>query len=172
LRLKISYPIRINKIFQATNFKLPFLTDEFKSIKNVKIINNKLTKFKGIKIGGLKYFVDSNWIKDFKPQDYKSKLKKSIKTVDKVKKILKKIGSVDILVHHQPPYGILDKVGNPAPKHWRGKHAGSKLILNYIKRKQPKYSFCGHIHEGKGKKKIRKTKVYNLGVADHVIVEI
>ncbi|MBI2672765.1 hypothetical protein HYX19_00745 [Candidatus Woesearchaeota archaeon] len=59
-----------------------------------------------------------------------------------------------------------------APRHWHGKHAGSRLILDYIKRKQPKYSFCGHIHEAEGKKMIGKTQVYNLGVCGYKIVEL
>jgi len=58
-----------------------------------------------------------------------------------------------------------------APKSWRGKHAGSKVILDYLRKKQPLYSFCGHIHEGEGMKKIGKTEVYNLGVGGYKIVE-
>ena len=58
-----------------------------------------------------------------------------------------------------------------APKHWRGKHAGSKIILEYIKRKQPRYTFCGHIHEGEGSKMIGKTRVNNLGVCGYKIIE-
>ena len=81
---------------------------------------------------------------------------------------------MDILICHQPPYGFLDKVSGKygAPKKWVGKHAGSKVILNYIKKYQPKYVFCGHIHEGEGKVKIGKTEVYNLGVAGHKIIEL
>ena len=69
---------------------------------------------------------------------------------------------------------IFDKVSpkyNP-PKDWIGKHAGSKVILDYIKKYQPKYVFCGHIHEGEGKAKIGKTEVYNLGVAGHKIINL
>ena len=95
--------------------------------------------------------------------------------MSKVKKILnwfKKI-DIDILITHQSPYGILDKVKNPAaPKHWQGKNAGSKIILNFIKTKKPKYVFCGHIHEGKGHKKLQNTEIYNLGIANHKIILI
>ncbi|MFQ5531940.1 MAG: hypothetical protein ACE5ES_04955 [Candidatus Nanoarchaeia archaeon] len=76
---------------------------------------------------------------------------------------------------HQPPFGYLDKVSGKfgAPKHWRGKHAGSKVILDYIKKHQPKYVFCGHIHEGKGKTKIGKSIVYNVGFnGDYVVIDI
>lgn len=57
-----------------------------------------------------------------------------------------------------------------APKHWHGKHAGSKAILNYMKSKKPSFVFCGHIHEGEGHFDISGSKVYNLGVAGCHIV--
>lgn len=152
--------------------KIPFLTDSLKRIKNVFVINNRLRNFKGIRIGGLQYFVDTNWVKDFKPSDYKKKMKLANKDTNKAKKIMKNFGKIDILLHHQPPYNILDKVTfKSAPKHWKGKHAGSKVIFNYIKKYQPKYAFCGHIHESKRYKKIGKTNVYNLGVCGYKIIE-
>ena len=150
---------------------LPFLTDDLNEIENVRVINNRLANFNGIRIGGLQYFVDTNWVQDFKPKDYRKRMKKAKRQTDKAKKVLRWFGDVDILVHHQPPYGVLDRVGFMAPKHWRGKHAGSKLILDYIKRKQPRYAFCGHIHEGEGMKKIGRTEVYNLGVCGYKLFE-
>jgi Icc-related predicted phosphoesterase len=88
-------------------------------------------------------------------------------------RVLKRFGKIDILVCHQPPYGILDKVNFPGvPDSWKGKHAGSKIILDYVKKFQPKYVFCGHIHEGEGKKKVGKSLVYNLGVGSNVVVEL
>ena len=99
-------------------------------------------------------------------------MKSAKKQTSKTKKALKWFNKVDILVMHQPPHKVLDLVGAPAPMHWRGKHAGSRVLLDYIKRKQPKYVFCGHIHEGEGYKKVGKTEVYNLGVAGHKIIDI
>ena len=32
-----------------------------------------------------------------------------------------KYRDIDVLICHQPPYGVLDKVGKMAPKDWRGK---------------------------------------------------
>jgi len=94
----------------------------------------------------------------------------------KAKKILNHFGkNLDILLCHGPPKGYLDKVSGKygAPKRFWGKHAGSKIILDYILKKQPRYVFCGHIHEGKGKTKIGKTEVYNVGVSgDYVLLDI
>ncbi len=160
------------EISKEIGLKLPLLTNNLNKIKNVKVINNKKISFKGLIIGGLAYFIDTNWIKDFRPEEYKKEMKNAKKDTEKAKRILKWFGRVDILLHHQPPYKYLDKVtAEFAPKHWRGKHAGSKVILDYIKRKQPSYTFCGHIHEGEGKKKIGKTIVYNLGVGGYKIIK-
>lgn len=152
---------------------LPNLANDLNAMPNVRVINNRVANFKGTRIGGLEYFVDTNWVQEFKPFDYKQRLAEAKKQTEKARKVLQWFDNLDILVTHQPPYGILDKVSAEfAPKNWIGKHAGSKAILQYVKRKQPKYVFCGHIHEGLGKKSVGKTKVYNLGVADYKIVEL
>jgi Icc-related predicted phosphoesterase len=148
--------------------KLPHLHEDFKKIKNFNLIRNRIRKIKDLKIGFLEYFVDNCWIKEFKEKDKKI-IKKAKKQTEKTKKVLERFGYLDILICHQPPYGFLDKV---TWKDFLGKHAGSKTILNYIKKYQPKYVFCGHIHEGEGKVKIGKTEVYNLGVAGHKIISL
>ena len=148
------------------------LTKRLVSNQNVRVINNRVANFKGIRIGGLKYFEDTNWVREFKPSNYKKRLNVAKKETDKVKKVLDWFNSLDILLCHQPPYGILDKVTSKfVPKDWQGKHAGSKTILQYIKTKSPKYVFCGHIHEGEGMKKVGETEVYNLGVGGYVILD-
>lgn len=152
---------------------LPFLTDKLKSLNGVSIMNNRVVKFGNIRVGGLEYFVDDCWVKEFKPKDYRKRLANAKKQTVSAKKVLNRFGYVDVLVCHQPPYGILDKVTNPhAPQHWIGKHAGSKLILDYIKKFQPKYVFCGHIHEGEGHVKVGKTEVYNLGVCGYHLFDL
>lgn len=164
----------VKKDEKKYGLKLPCTRVKIDKMKEVDIIKNKLRILNGLRIGFLEYFVDTNWIQDFKPGDYMKSLKKAKKQTDKAKKILKRFGEVDILLCHQPPYGILDKVTfKGAPKHWLGKHAGSKAILEYIRKYQPKYVFCGHIHEAKGKKKIGKTEVYNVGCCgDYVLIDI
>jgi Icc-related predicted phosphoesterase len=164
----------IKKVNKKYNINLKPTKEEIDKMKNVYLVKNKLRNLYGLKIGFLEEFTDVCWIREFKPDYYTKRLKKAKKESDKAKRILKKFKDVDILVCHQPPYNILDEVSskyNP-PKNWIGKHAGSKIILNYIKKYQPKYVFCGHIHEGKGMKKIGNTEVYNLGAAGHKIVEM
>lgn len=152
---------------------LPLLTDSLKKISNVYVINNRVVNLSGVRVGGLGYFVDTCWVREFKPGDCREKLAEAKEETDKARRALKRFGQVDILLCHQPPYGVLDKVrAKFAPKDWQGKHAGSKIIFDYIKKKQPKYVVCGHIHESAGMKRIGKTEVYNLGVAGYEIIEL
>jgi hypothetical protein len=128
----------------------------------------------GLRIGGLEYFIDTSWVNEFKPVDFKKRMEGAKKETEKARRVLRGFGNLDILLCHQPPYGYLDRVNfSGAPKEWIGKHAGSKVILDYIKKKQPKYVFCGHIHENKGKAKIGKTIVYNAGsCGDYILMDI
>ncbi len=163
------------KASKKIGMKLPFLANDLRAIDNVGVMNNRFANFNGKRIGGLKYFIDTSWVKEFKPVDYEERLKEARKETEKARGVLNWFGRnpVDILLCHQPPYGFLDESNfKGAPESWKGKHAGSKVILDYVKKYQPKYVFCGHIHEGEGKAKIGKTEVYNLGVAGYKIVEL
>ncbi len=144
-------------------------------MRDVYLVKNKTRIIDGLRIGFLEYFVDTSWVETFKPTDYRKKLAKARKETAKARRVLRRFGKdLDILICHQPPYGILDRVSGKygAPKSWQGKHAGSKIILNYIRKNHPRYVFCGHIHEGEGMKRIGKTEVHNLGVASHKIINI
>ncbi|MCK4647743.1 metallophosphoesterase [Candidatus Pacearchaeota archaeon] len=153
--------------------KLPYLRSELDKLKNFHSVKNRVRNISGLRIGFLEYFVDNCWIKEFNETD-KKRIKSARKETEKAERVLNRFGNrLDILVCHQPPYGILDKVNFPGiPENWKGKHAGSKVILDYIKKYQPKYVFCGHIHEAEGKAKIGKTEVYNLGQAGYKIIEL
>jgi Icc-related predicted phosphoesterase len=140
-------------------------------IKRVHVVKNSLRNISGIRVGFLEYFTDLCWVKEFNEKS-KKKIRRARKGTKKAERVLRRFGKLDILVCHQPPYGILDKVGKNAPNGWHGKHAGSKIILNYIKKYQPRYVLCGHIHEGKGKRKLGKTKIYNLGLAGKLILNV
>ena len=70
-----------------------------------------------------------------------------------------------ILISHNPPLGVVDI-------NYSNKHTGSKIIRDAIKKHKPKLVLCGHIHEAKGKGKIGKTPVYNLGWhGDYVVID-
>lgn len=161
---------KVEKDEKKYGISLPYLGKEIRNLKNFHLVRNCKRKINKLKIGFLDYFVDTSWVKEFNERD-KKKIRQAKKETLKAKKVLENFKHLDVLICHQPPYGFLDKVDNKfAPKNWSGKHAGSKIILDYIKKYQPKYVFCGHIHEGKGKTNIGKTEIYNLGVAEHKII--
>lgn len=158
---------------KKSGINIPCTIEMIDKMRNAYLVKNRLRAINNLRFGFLEYFVDTCWIKEFKPSDYAERMREAKKESDKARRVLRRFGQLDILICHQPPYRILDKVAfNGAPKHWIGKHAGSKIILDYIERKQPKYVFCGHIHEGEGCKKVGKTEVCNLGVCGYKIVNL
>jgi len=162
----------VKKLNKEIKLKLPLIEEKIRKLTNLKNISGKIKKIDRIKIAGYSYFRELAWIKRFigEDEEYLFKNKKDDK---KARKFFSKLEKADILLVHQPPYGILDKVtAKFAPKSWKGKHSGSKIILKYIKRKQPKYAICGHIHEAKGEKELKKTKIINLGSLGYKLIEI
>lgn len=89
-----------------------------------------------------------------------------------LKKVIKNIPSERlILVTHTPPYKILDKV-LPKMTDWalksygeksREGNIGSSGLRYFILEYEPLLSVFGHIHEGKGIKKIDGTTCINVG---------
>jgi len=49
----------------------------------------------------------------------------------------------DVLVVHEPPWGLLDDVGG-------GRHIGFREHLDALRRLRPKILLCGHCHESPG----------------------
>jgi len=71
-----------------------------------------------------------------------------------------------VLLSHAPPFGYVDKIHS-------GKHIGSKILFRAIRRYQPRLVLCGHIHEAKGKARIGKTPVINLGYCgDYEVLDL
>ncbi|MFH1327156.1 MAG: metallophosphoesterase [archaeon] len=184
-----SYGFLVNKL---CSHKIPVFTLRGNMFwgKEGKYNYNKITKkiFKKHKnlyykkTGRLKYkgnnFVFFDMI--FEPSSSRTKRKYSKKRLEsgrkrgiRLNKILKQTKDA-ILISHIPPKGYLDKTGGKhIPKEWKGRHAGSPLLLKAIKKHKPKYVLCGHIHEGKGKVKIGKTQVINAGCCgDYVVIGV
>ncbi|MDD5416417.1 MAG: metallophosphoesterase [Candidatus Aenigmarchaeota archaeon] len=140
---------------------------------NVKLINYKSVKIDDMKMIGIPYFVEEDWIRRFTPNDDMA-LKKAKTTNKKVREKLKELGKADIILMHNPMYEVMDKVTNSAaPPTWQNKHAGSKIILKYVKNTEPKFVVCGHIHEAKGTSKLGKTTIINPGCnGEYYIIDI
>ena len=153
----------MNKYVKDNRLDVPDFENEIKRFKNVLNIGLRKVIFKGITIAGVPYFDSLEWINEFDAKD-NEKIDFAKKQEPKVKTFLTSLKKVDILLTHIPPRGYLDLVSVKfAPENWKGKNAGSSLVLKYVKNKRPKYVFCGHIHEGKGSVKVGESNVYNIG---------
>ncbi len=173
-----SYKEVVNKI---TSYEIPVLTlrgnmlmtdkkpTADKILRKHKNLINKWTGKYNLKNQNFIFFdltYESSTIREesLKKEFFKNRMKKNPRRERKLNNLLKE-NPDSILISHNPPYGCVDKAYN-------GKHVGSKILSQAIKKHQPKYVFCGHIHEAKGKAKIRKTEVYNLGShGDYLVLD-
>jgi Icc-related predicted phosphoesterase len=69
-----------------------------------------------------------------------------------------------IAICHAPPHGtMLDRITNL-------RHAGSKAVREFLQREQPRYFFCGHIHEAAGAQdKLGATSAMNVGKKGYLL---
>lgn len=69
-----------------------------------------------------------------------------------------------IAICHAPPHGtMLDRITNL-------KHAGSRAVRAFLQREQPRYFFCGHIHEAAGaQEKLGGTSAMNVGKRGYLL---
>jgi Icc-related predicted phosphoesterase len=156
---------QVREDYEEFGIKLLCTRDKVDAMKNVHLVKNVVRNLGKLKVGFLEYYIDNSWVKEFQEKD-KGKIREAKKDTAKAKKVLERFGKskIDILVCHQPPFGVLDRVNFPGvPPHWKNKRAGGKAILDYVRKYQPKYVFCGHMHENRGNKKVGKTMVYNVG---------
>jgi Icc-related predicted phosphoesterase len=69
-----------------------------------------------------------------------------------------------IAICHVPPLGtMLDRITNL-------RHAGSRSMREFLQREQPRYFFCGHIHEAAGaQEKLGETAAMNVGKKGYLL---
>ncbi|MDR5683679.1 MAG: metallophosphoesterase [Armatimonadota bacterium] len=65
----------------------------------------------------------------------------------------------DVLVVHEPPYGVLDRTRT-------GQHIGSRSVRDFVLRLRPRLVVCGHVHESPGIKPLGETTVVNCTMGD------
>ena len=141
--------------------------------KNKKMVDRLFKKYKNLQnkfLGKIKIGDNVFVLFDvvYERHNYRTKgardmIKRNVSKEGRLNKLLKENPGC-ILIAHNPPYGYLDQLDTPCmPGELKGKHVGSKILLRAIKKHHPKLVLCGHIHEAKGRIKIGKSEVVNLG---------
>ncbi len=64
----------------------------------------------------------------------------------------------DVLVVHEPPHGVLDRVA--------GRHIGSPAVREKVLRLRPRVVACGHVHESPGIERLGDALVVNCTMGD------
>lgn len=104
------------------------------------------TIIKGIKIFG------TPWNKEFMNWGFNASEKELEEKYSRIP------NDTQILVCHEPPYGLGDHNGTD--------HCGSLSLLDRIKQVKPEIVICGHIHEGYGMYKVGSSLIINAACLD------
>lgn len=152
-------------------------------LKNIVDVRNKKVTHKGLDIIGhgstsapepIEEIPEILFDSEEEFKDYSIRHKYFHKIMTRLSKYFSKAKNPVIFITHNVPYDTkLDKVF--APKTYaHKKHYGSKVARELIEEHQPMLCIGGHIHEGYGKVKIKKTLCINAGFGGLVntIVEI
>ena len=141
------------RMYKEFGMEIKSLEERIKDYTHIELLKRKAVSCENIRIIG---FSGTHSYNSVKSKDYQ----KQKKTLEKM--FEKSSPEKTIFLTHEPPYGILDKVGMKKSPMF-GQHIGNPLYLEIIKRFQPLIHFCGHIHEGFGWKRVGRTRVINLG---------
>jgi len=136
------------------------LSKSIKKYRNIKRFDYSYAKFREYVFIGARGHSFPGLVKSKAYKKHRQKLEKLFKKFRKENKERKVI-----FVSHNVPYNTkLDKVtAKDAHKKAKGKHFGSKLVRRIIDKYQPVLYLGGHIDEGRGKQKIKRTLAVNSG---------
>lgn len=154
-----------------------------KGFENIKDVENKKINFKGITFIGhgstsapepLEKISKNNFDDDCEYVEYNKRVKHFQNIENKLSKYMRSsINPIIFISHNVPQNTKLDKINAPG-SYVHNKHYGSSIARNLIDRHQPMLCIGGHIHEGYGKTRLRKTTCINAGFGADVntIIEI
>ncbi|MDD5418151.1 MAG: metallophosphoesterase family protein [Candidatus Nanoarchaeia archaeon] len=148
--------INRNTIKRLKWYEYKSMEDEVKKRENLKLLKTSQAFFEDIQILGLSGYMSVRQRNDKKEiSKFRKRLNRLFRYMDSEKTI--------IFLTHDVPYGKFDMVKNEGPL--KGEQIGNKHILEAIKKYQPNFHICGHMHESRGQEKIGKTTVINPGDA-------
>lgn len=158
----------LNKFNKVFNKKIKLIDFKLISFDNFLIIGGTSSTYPG------KLKMSKKRMRTLKELEGEEGLKEDIKRIRKhyekrernYKKVFKKaekLGKGVIFLTHNCPYLTkLDKLKKGPQK---GKHFGSYLEKQLIKKYKPSLVICGHMHENQGKQRLGKTWIVNPGAA-------
>lgn len=76
--------------------------------------------------------------------------------------------SVDCVLSHCPPYGILD-MWTSVPPGESPRHIGARALTDYVRQHAPKLVICGHVHDNPGYARSYDSHVYNVAMMPTLI---
>jgi Icc-related predicted phosphoesterase len=103
----------------------------------IHLLNNGLVELEGIRIYGVSTTFKGHDDPRFKDSEWGS-------ISDRVNAWKDIPENLDLLITHQPPYGVLDLS-------IKNEHLGCQMLLEKVREVKPKYHYFGHIHEQAGK---------------------
>ncbi len=128
-----------HKVFICGNHDEALLNGKLKGLpSNCHYLNYSSVTIQGIKVYGIPFFVERHDNSEPMPE-------------------LETIYGTDILISHQPPFGILDYSE-------RYGHYGSQTLLNLVKEQKPKFHIFGHMHEDYGIREENGTTFINCAL--------
>lgn len=133
-----------------------FFTKKISKYKNIKCFDYNAVKFNVFTFIGMPHSTFPGHVKS-------NEYMKQRKTLEKIFKKNKKENI--IFISHNVPYNTkLDLISSrEAHQKVKYKHYGSKLVRRIIEKYQPILHIGGHIHESRGKDKIKRTICVNPG---------
>ena len=148
-------------------------------LKNIKDCQYHTHRFKGVNFVG--YGISSNREMPGSIKRLKFNKEQLIKLKESYNKILNKLKNsyekrdkkfLTVFISHNVPSNTKLDIIKLKKSKYHKKHFGSDVARWFCVRYQPLLCVGGHIHEGKGKDKLKKTTVINVGFGKDAIVLI
>jgi Icc-related predicted phosphoesterase len=149
-------------LIEHHNLGVRSFSEESNELKNCTCINLERIKLGKKSILGIPYVPTGFHSEDWKLPGFEDYW---IQYEENIKKNLQKIKPSDIVLAHNPPYGVLDT-------HIDGTHLGISFFHDYILKNKPKLFLCGHAHNFYEEKQINGTLVKNLGFRNFDFLEL
>lgn len=141
-----------------------FFSPMIKKYTNIKRIDYRPFKFKNLVFLGMN---GSSFPGKPKSKSFRKSKKKLDSLFKKFRKESKE-GKIMFISHNIAHNTKLDQINNKGHKLARHEHYGSKLARRIVDQYHPRIHIGGHIHEGRGIQKLRKTLMINPGsIHDH-----